>query len=333
MNKRKIRPTLQDVAKAVGVTKMTISRYIRDSSAVSVDLQSKIRKALDDIGYIPNKAPGILSNSKSHAVGVLVPSITNQVFSEVIRGIENILEPSGYQMMFAHYGYSIQSEEDRVRTLLSYNVDGLILSESTHTDQLRKMIDTAGIPVVEIMDSVSGPISQAVGFDNQAASAAMTQRMIDKGYSQIVYLAARMDVRTKQKLKGFEQAMVANDLLPTSVQTEDASSFSLGSELLKKALLEFPNLDGIVCTNDDLAIGALFECQRQKIRVPGEIAITGFHGQNVARQVVPRIATVCTPREKMGEIAASELLDRLNNVPIKKKIFNLEYVIDDGETI
>jgi LacI family gluconate utilization system Gnt-I transcriptional repressor len=333
MNKRKSRPALQDVANAVGVTKMTISRYLRDSSAVSVDLQSKIRKALDDIGYIPNKAPGILSNSKSYSIGVLVPSLTNQVFSEVIRGIENILEPSGYQMMFAHYAYSIHSEEDRIRTLLSYNVDGLILSESTHTDQVRKMIDTAGIPVVEIMDSVSEPISQAIGFDNQAASAAMTQRMIDKGYSQIIYLAARMDVRTKQKLKGFEQTMVANGLLPTSVQTQDASSFSLGSELLKKALLEFPDLDGIVCTNDDLAIGALFECQRQKIRVPGEIAITGFHGHNIAREVVPRIATVYTPREKMGEIAASELLDRLNNVPIEKKIFNLEYVVDDGETI
>lgn len=333
MNKKRSRPSLQDVANEVGVTKMTISRYLRDSSSVSIVLQSKIQKAVDDIGYIPNKAPSNLPNSKSHAIGVLVPSLTNQVFSEVIRGIENILEPTGYQTMFAHYGYSTQSEEDRIATLLSYNVDGLILSESTHTDRVRKMIDIAGIPVIEMMDSVSTPISQAVGFDNRAASAAMTQRMIDKGYTKIVYLAARMDVRTKQKLKGYEQTMRSNDLIPVSLQTEEASSFSQGSTLLKKALQDYPNLNGIVCTNDDLAIGALFECQRQKIRVPGEIAIAGFHGHNVAREVVPRIATVCTPREQMGEIAASELLDRLKNLPITKKIFNLEYVIDDGETI
>jgi LacI family gluconate utilization system Gnt-I transcriptional repressor len=333
MSKKRSRPSLQDVADAVGVTKMTVSRFLRDPSLVSQELQTQLSKAVEKVGYIPNKAPGILSNSKSHAVGVLVPSLSNQVFSDVISGIESVLEPKGYQTMLAHTGYSQQSEEDRVATLLAYHVDGLILSESQHTDRVRKMIETTGIPVVEIMDSVSDPISQSVGFDNQAASSAMTQRMIDKGYSKLVYLAARMDLRTQQKLKGFEVTMAQNGLKPESIQTEDASSFSLGSELLKQALKKHPELDGIVCTNDDIAIGALFECQRQKINIPEQIAIAGFHGHNFAQEVVPKLATVNTPREKMGEIAAQQLLDRFENKPMETNVYELAVELVDGETI
>ena len=154
-NTKNKRPTLQDVADLVGVTKMTVSRFLRNPEQVSVPLQTKIAEALEDLGYIPNRAPDILSKSKSHAIGVLLPSLTNQVFAEVIRGIESILEPAGYQTMLAHYGYSKEAEESRIATLLSYGVDGLIISESYHTERVRKMLSVAGIPVIEIMDSVS----------------------------------------------------------------------------------------------------------------------------------------------------------------------------------
>jgi LacI family gluconate utilization system Gnt-I transcriptional repressor len=333
MQKKNTRPTLQDIADSVGVTKMTVSRYLKNPDLVSNGLRSKIARALEEIGYIPNRAPEILSNSKSHAIGVLVPSLTNQVFAEVIRGIEGVIEPAGYQTMLAHYGYSQQAEEDRISILLSYNVDGLILSESLHTDRVRKMIEIAGIPVVEIMDSVSTPISQAVGFDNAAASFAMATRMFEKGYRNVIYLAARMDERTKQKLKGYELAAEAFGIKPSNVQTEQASSFSLGGDLLCQALEKFPGIDGILCTNDDLAIGALYECQRRGISVPNQIAISGFHGHNFAQIIVPKLATVITPRERMGQLAAEQLLERLEGKRITENIFELPVEIFDGETI
>lgn len=108
--------------------------------------------------------------------------------------------------------------------LLSYNVDALILSENHHSERTRKMLKTAGIPVIEIMDSVSKPIEQAVGFDNHAAAKAMTTSMIEKGHDQIVYFAARLDVRTKLKLAGYEEAMREHGLTPISLQTTNASS-------------------------------------------------------------------------------------------------------------
>lgn len=333
MSEKRKRPTLQDVADRVGVTKMTVSRCLKKPEQVSEALREKIQRALDELGYIPNKVPDILSSAKSHAIGLLVPSLTNQVFAEMIRGVESVTEPAGYQTMLAHYGYSQEAEEARIATLLGYNVDGLILSESFHTDRVRRMIKTAGVPVVEVMDSVSPPIEQAVGFDNEAASFAMTERMIACGHTKIVYFAARMDARTRLKIRGYERAMERHGLEPFSLQTEKASSFSRGSLLLEQALAERPDLDGVFCTNDDLAIGALFECQRRGIDVPGQIGIAGFHGHDISGVIVPRLATVVTPREEMGRIAAQHLLNRLNGKPVAEKVLDLPFQLEDGESL
>ena len=170
---KKKRPVLQDVADKVGVTKMTVSRYLRNPEQVSGALQEKISAALDELGYIPNRAPDILSNAKSRAIGVLLPSLTNQVFAEVLRGIESVTDIHGYQTMLAHYGYSQEREEQRLTSLLSYNIDGLILSERHHTARTLKMIEVAGIPVVEMMDCVSPCVDLAVGFNNFEAARQM----------------------------------------------------------------------------------------------------------------------------------------------------------------
>ena len=333
MTTKKRRPTLQDVAEQVGVTKMTISRFLKNPELVSEQLHDKIKVALDNLGYIPNRGPDILSKSKSYAIGVLVPSLTNQVFSEVIRGIESVTDPAGYQTMLAHYSYSLDAEESRIAALLSYNVDGLILSDSFHTERVRKMIKTAGIPVIEVMDSVSPAIEQAIGFDNEAAAFAMTELMIERGRTKIIYFAARMDARTRFKIRGYEQAMRKHGLAPFSLQTEEASSFTRGAKLLDQALATQPDMDGIFCTNDDLAIGALFACQRRGISVPNQIGIAGFHGHDISSAIVPKLATVVTPRERMGQMAAEQLLARLSGQPIVDRVISLPFTLEPGESL
>ena len=206
MTKHK-RPTLQDIATHLGITKMTVSRYLRNPNTVAASTRQKIAMAIEEFGYIPNRAPDILSNAKSRAIGVLVPSLTNQVFADVIKGIEMITDNAGYQTMLAHYGYSESKEEQRIESLLSYNVDGLILSENHHTERTRKMLEIANIPVIEIMDCSEVGIQQAIGFDNVSAAQSMVETMINRGYRHIVYFSARMDKRTKLKMQGYEQAM------------------------------------------------------------------------------------------------------------------------------
>ncbi|ATW42331.1 gluconate operon transcriptional repressor GntR [Glaesserella parasuis] len=330
--KRK-RPTLQHIADHLGITKMTISRYLRNPEAVAHETGLRIAEAITEFGYIPNRAPDILSNAKSRAIGVLVPSLTNQVFADVIKGIELVTDKAGYQTMLAHYGYSQEKEEQRIESLLSYNVDGIILSENHHSKRTLKMLEVANIPVIEIMDSSEIGIQQAVGFDNISAAQSMVETMISRGHKNIVYFTARMDKRTKLKMQGYEQAMRKYHLEPHSLITDEPSSFTLGAKQLQHALAQYPDIDGIFCTNDDLAIGALFECQRLGIKVPKEMAIAGFHGHDVGQSLTPQLATVITPRLEIGKVAAQELLNRLKGEPQQSSIINLGYQIHLGESI
>lgn len=312
---------------------MTVSRYLRDPEKVSQKTRDKIEEVITATGYIPNKAPALLSNSKSFAIGVLVPSLTNQVFADVISGIEAITEPAGYQVMLAHYGYSPEVEEKHITSLLSYQIDGLILSDFEHTNRTLAMIEMAGIPTVEIMGSSKTPIHQSVGFDNKNAGYLMTKALLEKGYKHPVYLGAQLDRRTELKREGYRDALQEFGVSPIEMLTEEGSSFSLGRELLTKTLQQHPEVDSFFCTNDDIATGVVFECQHQGISIPEEIAVAGFHGLDVGQSLVPRLASVMTPRKEIGKIAAEQLLSRIERKTTLAKNVCLDIELDFGESV
>jgi len=327
------RPSLQNVADLVGVTKMTVSRYLKNPELVSVKMRTKICAAVEALGYIPNKAPNILSNAKSNAIGVLVPSMSNHVFDEVIRGIESVMKPAGYQTMLAHYGYSAAQEEKHIASMLSYNVDGLLLSESCHSKKTLSMIKTAGVPIIEMMDTTQAPIMQCVGFDNINASRDMVLTLLAKGYRNIIYLGALVDVRDKLKHQGYQVAMTEYGLTPRQIMAEKPSSVTLGVELLAKTLTQFPETDAVFCTNDDIAIGVMLACQKQQINVPSTLAIAGVHGNEIGTFMSPQLATIITPREEIGKTSATQLLQRLNGQPIEQAVIDLGYQIHLGGSI
>ncbi|GHC34245.1 LacI family transcriptional regulator, gluconate utilization system Gnt-I transcriptional repressor [Aidingimonas halophila] len=330
---KKKRPTLQDIADRVGATKMTVSRCLRDPSTVSEGLRERIFAVAEQIGYIPNRAPDLLSKATSRSIGLLVPSLTNQVFADVIVGIETVTEPAGYHLMLSHYGYSEQLEERSLASLLSYNVDGVILSDRRHTQRSRRMLETAGIPAIEIMDTCLPPLYQAVGFDNVQAAHDMVAEMIRRGRRHILYLAVRLDERTRQREEGYRAAMEAQGLTPITLQSTRRSSYSVGAELMAQILAEYPQADGIFCTNDDVAVGAYFECLRRHVLVPERMAIAGFHGHDVGQVMAPRLASVVTPREAIGSRAAEELLSRIRGQPVKEATIDLAYCIEVGGTL
>lgn len=324
---------MQDVADRVGITKMTVSRYLRNPQQVSTPLGERIAIALDELGYIPNRVPDMLSNATSRAIGILLPSLTNHVFADVLQGIESITDKAGYQTLVAHFGYHTEKEERQLRSLLGWNVDGVILTERQHTPGTLRMLEVAGIPVVEIMDSSSPYLDMAVGFNNIEAARQMTCSMIAQGHQHLVYLGARLDERTLQKKAGYIEAMEQAGLVPRTVMSEQPSSFSTGGELLKLAQQRYPEVDGIFCTNDDLAIGAMFECQRQGITVPNQMAIAGFHGHDITENVSPTLSTVVTPRKTMGKIAAEMLLTRLAGKGCESPCIDLGFSLRLGGSI
>lgn len=329
----KRRTGLLDIAKQVGVSKATVSRYLNTPDLVSQSLQKRISTVIETLGYLPNKVPNMLSNAKSHAIGVFLPSVTNQVFSDVVNGIETITDQFGYQIMIAHTGLSKDKEEMRLRSLLSYNIDGLILTERTHSPSSIKMIKLADIPIVEIMDSVTPCIDMAVGYDNFKASKNMVKRIIATKKRHIVFLSTQSDERSFLRKKGYESAMAEYNLETHTVLSKEVSSYTLGEKLLHEILNKYPKVDAIFCSNDTLALGVLFECQRLNIAIPKQIAIAGFHGHNIGQSVNPKLASVLTPKFEMGKIAAEMLIKRLNGELMSSNIVELSVKYLQGGSI
>lgn len=330
---KKTRTTLQDVADKVGVTKMTVSRYMRNPDSVAAKTRVKIAAVIEEMGYIENKAPAMLSKSSSKAIGILLPSLSNQIFAAFVQGIEMVTKENGYETLLAHFSYDAVEEEEKIASLLSYQVDGLILTESHHTPRTLQMIKNSGVSVVETMELPTNPIDMVVGLDHIDASYHVVKRMIEAGKCSIAYFGARLDARTKLRLQGYDKAMHEAGLEPKHVLTEQHSNFSLAEDLLDRALADYPDLDGVFCTNDDIAIGTLLIAQQRGIQVPQQLSVVGYNALDIGQTIRPKLTSVDTPRYEIGKKSAELLLARLKGESVTETVVDMGYRITDGESV
>ncbi|GHB16467.1 LacI family DNA-binding transcriptional regulator [Salinicola rhizosphaerae] len=311
------RVTLQHIADSVGVTKITVSRALREPHLVSEDLRLRIEEAAAALGYIPNRQAGALASGRSQSVALLIPSLSNAVFSEIQRGIEEGLSAAGYQVLIGHTGYSLLEEERLIDTYLSYGVDAMILPGTRHTDQARRLLTRSGIPLVETLELTDTPLDINVGLDQSAAAVALTEAFLERGYRRIGFMGARLDHRAQLRLAGWKRRMKQAGLsCERCLTTPRPSSYRLGGDMLASMLERWADLDGVFCNNDDLAAGALFECQRRHLDVPGQLGLAGFNGLDITEATTPTLATVVTPRRRIGDLIARKLQARLQGAPL-----------------
>lgn len=330
---RSHRISLQDIATLAGVTKMTVSRYLRTPDKVAAETGARIAQIMEEINYIPNRAPEMLLSAKSYTIGVLIPSFKNQIFADLLAGIESATKEGRYQTLIANYNYNPQAEEEQIINLLSYNIDGIILSEKAHTLRAVKYLRAAKIPIVEVMDTEGGCLDMEVGFNNFNAGYDMTKTLLEQGRRRVIYFGSQDDRRDDHRFRGYSRAMQERGLEAHRVNPKAISSQQLGARMLESALKDFPALDAIFCTNDDLSLGALLWCQRRGIKVPQQIAIAGFHGLDISREMVPSLASVITPRYAIGYTAAELLLKKISDADFVADTVDLNYQIFMGETI
>lgn len=317
--------TLKDVAAKAGVSAITVSRVINQPEKVSEPLRQRVQAVIDALGYIPNQFASSLASAKSHVIGVVIPSLSNIVFNEVLRGVYKVAGKSGYKVLLADTHYSPLEEEKMVRTLLSQTPQGMIVTGGDQTRACRTMLEKAQIPVVQIMELLGDPIDMNIGFSHWQAGYDIVNQLLASGYAQIGFIGARMDPRVQQRMQGYKAAMeqAGKSWQGLLMTTPEPSSIELGGELLKSLLAETDGaLDAVFCCNDDLALGALFESQRMNIRVPTQLAICGFNDIEASQFVNPSLTSVRTPRYEMGVTATEMIVRVLAGEDIKEKTIN-----------
>lgn len=303
------RVTLAAVAARAGVATMTASRAISQPEMVSPLLRARVDLAVEELGYVPNRAARALASARSNVIVVLVPSLSNTVFAAVLAGIQDALDPHGYQILIGNTRYSDAEEEKLLNVYMQSNPDGILLSGLSHSKGMQKMLDTSRVPVVSMMDLSSDPARLSVGFSQVQAGYTMARHLIDKGYRRIGFMGAQLDERTIKRAEGYRMATQEAGLADPALElmVADPSTIALGAELVGRMLAATPDCDAIFCCNDDLAHGAIYQCQRNGIDVPGQLAICGFNDLPASAWMNPSLTTIGTPRYQVGFEAASLL--------------------------
>ncbi|MCE0491742.1 LacI family DNA-binding transcriptional regulator [Pantoea sp. Mb-10] len=325
------RITLDDIATLAGVTKMTVSRYLRTPEKVKRETAERIASVIAEIGYVADLSTASPPQPQPR-IGVLIPSFNNQIFADLLAGIESVTSAHGYQTLVVNYDYNAQREEEQIATVLAFNVKALILTESAHTLRAEKYLNAAAIPVAEVMGLTENRGRINVGFDNYRAGFDMTQLLLASGKQRVIYFGSMSDRRDEQRYAGYCDAVQAAGLPAGRIVPNKVSSVSIGTGMMTLARQLYPDMDAILCTNDDLAVGVLQECQAAGIAVPQSMAIAGFHGLDIGQVTTPRLASVITPRFEMGKIATEIVLKKLHQQPTIEQV-NLHYQLSMGATI
>lgn len=318
MTERLPRPlTLRDVSEASGVSEMTVSRVLRNRGDVSEATRKKVKDAAKMLGYVPNQIAGSLASQQVNLVAVIIPSLGNMVFPEVLTGINDILDDTPLQAVVGVTDYLPEKEERVLYEMLSWRPSGVIIAGLEHTDAVRAMLQNAGIPVVEIMDTDGRCVDSMVGISHRRAGAEMARAILKQGYRHIGFMGTKMplDHRARKRFEGFTE-----HLAKAGVEIEDREFYSGGSALAKgremtQAMLErSPDLDFLYYSNDMIGAGGLLHLLDQGIDVPGQVGLAGFNGVELLQGLPRQLATMDACRLEIGRRAAEIIAQHTNAV-------------------
>lgn len=334
-NKRPL--TLRDVSEASGVSEMTVSRVLRNRGDVSEATRTRVLAAAKELGYVPNKIAGALASSRVNLVAVIIPSLSNMVFPEVLSGVAQVLEDTPLQPVVGVTDYLPEKEERVLYEMLSWRPSGIIIAGLEHTEASQAMLEASGLPVVEIMDTDGKPVDAMVGISHRRAGREMARAILKQGYSRIGFMGTKMplDHRARKRFEGFTEV-----LAKSGIEIEDRDFYSGGSALAKgremtQAMLErSPDLDFLYYSNDMIGAGGLLYLIEKGIDIPGQIGLAGFNGVELLQGLPRRLATMDACRLEIGRKAAEIIAARWQDPPVEIEAnVTLTPTISYGDTL
>ena len=328
--------TLRDVSEASGVSEMTVSRVLRNRGDVSAATREKVLATAKQLGYVPNKIAGALASQRVNLVAVIIPSLSNMVFPEVLSAISAVLEETDLQPVVGVTDYMPEKEERVLFEMLSWRPSGVIIAGLERSDASRAVLKASGIPVIEIMDTDGIPIDAAVGISHRRAGRQIAKAILKQGYENIGFMGTKMplDHRARKRFEGFTEELARN-----GVEIMDQEFYSGGSALAKgremtKAMMErSPDLDFLYYSNDMIGAGGLLWLMEAGYDIPGRIGLAGFNGVELLQGLPRQLATMDACRRDIGTRAAQILVERLDGGGTEERVFEMTPTISFGDTL
>lgn len=330
--------TLRDVSEACGVSEMTVSRVLRKSGDVSEATRVRVLAAAKELGYVPNQIAGSLASQRVNLVAVIIPSLGNMVFPEVLNGINLAFDDTPLQAVVGVTDYLPEKEERVLYEMLSWRPSGVIIAGLEHSDATRAMLINSGIPVVEIMDVDGNPVDAMVGISHRQAGRDMAKAILREGYERIGFLGTKMplDHRARKRFEGFTEALAKE-----GIEIEDRAFYSGSSALLKgremtRDILErSPDLDFLYFSNDMIGAGGLLHLLEAGVDIPGKIGLAGFNGVELLKGLPRQLATTDACRKEIGMAAARIILNDCEPEPDTEasRLITMKPTLSLGDTL
>jgi LacI family transcriptional regulator len=306
--------TIVDIARAVGVSKSTVSLVLRDATKVRAETVAAVRAAMHELGYVYNRSAAQLRSPQSRIVGMVINDLSNPFFAELAIGIERVLRTSGYIPFLANTAESVLRQAEVVRSMREHGAAGIILSPAADTASADiNALVTLGQPIVLAIRRVPGARLSLIASDNRGGATQATSHLLALGHRRIAFIGGMGHVAVQQdRLAGFTDALVAAGLTPdpalvvASPPTRDGGFAAMTTVLGWNA-----RPTAAVCFSDVVAIGTMLALRRHGLEPGADFALVGFDDTAEAEQTTPALTTVSTGVGDLGERAAQMLLRKI----------------------
>ena len=327
--------TIKDVARVAKVSVATVSRALNGHSNVVEQVRSRVQAAARELRYTPHAAARSLSSRRTHTLGVVLPDLYGEFFSELVRGVDQAARPHGLHLLVSSYHGHPEEQGAALRTMRG-RVDGLLVMSPYVSAPATLADDLAALPVVLINTQTVADGIAAIGVDNYGGAVTMVEHLIDSGHERIAFIAGPEDnFDAHERRRGYCDALarrlpgVEEWIMPGNF--DEASGHQAGQTLLAGPIRP----DAVFAANDMMALGCLFAFAQAGVWIPDEIALAGFDDIPLARYVHPSLTTMRVNIAEVGARAVQMLLTRMTGetVPVSENVVLVpELIVRESST-
>jgi LacI family transcriptional regulator len=309
--------TIYDIAKRLNISAATVSRGLQDHPGINKNTKKKILNAASEMGYRSNSFASSLRKKRSNIIGVIVPRLNSNFMSDVIAGIEKVVNEANYNLFISQSLESMKKEVSNAKAMFNNRVDGLLVSLAYDTDDIThfEAFVNKGIPVIFFDRVTEHKQCPSIFIDNFKAAYQIAVHLIDQGCARIMHIGgSQLRNVYLDRFNGYKQALADHDItFDEELFVVNDLSAQAGADAALAILAMKNRPDGVFVANDLCAISCMLELKKQGVNIPEDIAFAGFNNDPTSCVIEPNLTTIDYKGHEMGEVAAKVLIGHLNN--------------------
>ena len=311
--------SIKDVARIAGVSIATVSRCINEPDRVRLNTRAKVQSAIEQTGYSPNTLAQSFRRGKTHVIMVVLPSVGDPFFTEVMKGIREVASNNGYTLLINETQFNTITADEIGSIVVSRQADGIILlaAMSPFGTRVLSAKSQRALPMVIGCETVSPELNSYPGIhiDNISAAREATNYLLELGHDKIAFIyGEHKTLLTMDRERGYREAMrEAGKIIDNGWVVEGGLTLDGAIDATDKLLAQPNPPTAIFCANDEMAMGCLHAVKDAGLDVPGDISVIGFDDNRYARVMDPPLTTIAQPAEKIGQRVMERLLKEIEN--------------------